>query len=150
MKIVYEFPIAVPRLIYIENALTVLYRELKLEGAVITFSVVCRDEMQSRYGECYKFRNRIYINVGGFVLTRNFTEGLITVCHEMVHARQYHKGWLKIKRRKSYWHGEYIPDDSTTYELLPWEEHAYRMERVLHNIVVAKIGHYDDKHSIGS
>lgn len=53
-----------------------------------------------------------------------------TVCHEMVHVKQYARGELKQLDAGSKWKSKIISDD-TEYMEQPWEKEAFRMERDL-------------------
>jgi|SaaInlStandDraft_1057018.scaffolds.fasta_scaffold222031_2 hypothetical protein len=50
-----------------------------------------------------------------------------TVCHEMVHVKQYVKGELRDMRQ---WKSRRV-SDNTSYADLPWEKEAYKMEEGL-------------------
>lgn len=55
---------------------------------------------------------------------------LITLAHEMVHAKQYALGQLKIGKRGYIWLGK---EYKTTYYESPWELQAFGLERILAN-----------------
>lgn len=55
---------------------------------------------------------------------------LITLAHEMIHAKQYALGQLKVGTNGYIWLGK---EYSTTYYESPWELQAFGLERVLAN-----------------
>ena len=55
-----------------------------------------------------------------------------TVCHEMVHVKQYARKEMRFDHRKGtmMWKKSRVAED-TTYDNLPWEKEAFRIEREL-------------------
>lgn len=53
-----------------------------------------------------------------------------TVCHEMVHVKQYYRREMRHTDRGMMWKTAKIPD-KTAYMDLPWEKEAFRMEKNL-------------------
>ena len=53
-----------------------------------------------------------------------------TVCHEMVHVKQYLSGKLKASGVKyhSFWKGKKVIHDDMAYVDYPWEKEAYGMQ----------------------
>ena len=60
------------------------------------------------------------------------TELVTTICHEMVHVKQYARNEMNdgIVKGHARWKSKMIPED-TNYWDLPWEKEAYRMEKKL-------------------
>lgn len=56
---------------------------------------------------------------------------IITVCHEMVHVKQYAKGELRYKSSGARQWKANIISNKTEYMDLPWEKEAFKMERDL-------------------
>lgn len=54
-----------------------------------------------------------------------------TVCHEMVHVKQYAKGELRYKASGVQQWKAKIVSDKTEYMDLPWEKEAFKLERGL-------------------
>ena len=74
----------------------------------------------------------------------SFDEIVKTLCHEMVHVKQY----ARNEMTDSYWKGQMrwrnrFIDKNTRYSKLPWEREAYRKQNTLaksyYNSVVDKI-----------
>ena len=66
--------------------------------------------------------------------TQDLQSMLETICHEMVHVKQYARGELKDLARSSKcckWKGKKINFDSTHYFDQPWEIEAHGRERGL-------------------
>ena len=59
-------------------------------------------------------------------------ELVTTICHEMVHVKQYARNEMNdgIVKGRARWKTKTIPED-TNYWDLPWEKEAYRMEKKL-------------------
>ena len=59
-------------------------------------------------------------------------ELVTTICHEMVHVKQYARNEMNdgIVKGRARWKTKFIPED-TNYWDLPWEKEAYRMEKKL-------------------
>ena len=59
-------------------------------------------------------------------------ELVTTICHEMVHVKQYARNEMNdgIVKGRARWKSKYIKMD-TNYWDLPWEKEAYRMEKKL-------------------
>jgi len=55
-------------------------------------------------------------------------EIITTVCHEMVHVKQYAR--KEITDTKGYWKGNIITEDQIAV-MFPWETEAYRLEKYL-------------------
>ena len=68
----------------------------------------------------------------------NIDEGLLTICHELVHAEQYHIGTLYSDEKYFYWKGKKWPEacsKTTAYYKLPWEIEAYNKQEEIYNLV---------------
>ena len=101
---------------------------LGINGYDADLVVTPKREMEADIvGECYGFRDRVDIEYLSCKLPRS--EKLITIAHEMVHARQILSGeHIRLNNR---WHGsEYVGFDQE--EFYPWEEEAYRLERIIY------------------
>jgi len=59
---------------------------------------------------------------------------MITLAHEMVHAKQYARGEMRDMMRREYtrWHKEPVDTDNTNYWDLPWEIEAHGRETGLY------------------
>ena len=63
---------------------------------------------------------------------QNFKDIVTTLCHEMVHVKQYARNEMSCYGGK--WKKKKISDDTAYYDL-PWEKEAYRMQDKLAQIV---------------
>ena len=59
-------------------------------------------------------------------------EFIKTICHEMVHVKQYLKGELVEERCKRIWKG--VDHTSDSHFDYPWEIEAYELEEVLYKL----------------
>jgi hypothetical protein len=57
-------------------------------------------------------------------------ELITTVCHEMIHVKQYATGELKEVEYGAKWKGRRFSDD-IAYSKLPWEKQAFKLEKEL-------------------
>lgn len=55
-------------------------------------------------------------------------ELVMTVCHEMVHVKQYVRN--EMKEGQMVWKKKAVPEDTAYYDL-PWEKEAYRLQAKL-------------------
>lgn len=78
-------------------------------------------------GDCDVVDNIVEINVNNMLPK---TEAMITIFHELVHAEQILKGKLVVGEglTPSKWYDSIY---KCTYEELPWEVEAYRLEKQL-------------------
>ena len=60
---------------------------------------------------------------------KNFLDLLLTAAHELRHAFQFHKGWLKEDSNLTVWKGKKYLDHEDDFP--PWEEDAYSYEMLL-------------------
>ena len=61
-----------------------------------------------------------------------FDELIKTVCHEMVHVKQYARGEMKAESIGAVlWRNEEVASDLANYYEFPWEVEAYEMEVIL-------------------
>jgi len=61
-----------------------------------------------------------------------FDELIKTVCHEMVHVKQYARGEMKAESIGAVlWRNEEVASDPANYYEFPWEVEAYEMEVIL-------------------
>ena len=62
----------------------------------------------------------------------NLYDLISTVCHEMVHVKQYAKGELRYRHKDGaqQWKAK-IVSDKVEYMDLPWEKEAFKLERGL-------------------
>ena len=62
----------------------------------------------------------------------SFDEMVKTLCHEMVHVKQYARNEMTDNAIKGVyrWRNSYIKEN-TSYSKLPWEREAYRKQRTL-------------------
>lgn len=78
------------------------------------------------YGDVLNCEDRLFemrLNRG-----MNLYDIISTVCHEMVHIKQYIKG--ELDACGSRWKSRKVPD-KTAYADLPWEKQAFKMEEQL-------------------
>jgi len=62
----------------------------------------------------------------------SFDELIKTVCHEMVHVKQYARGEMKAENIDTVlWRNEEVASDLANYYEFPWEVEAYEMEVIL-------------------
>lgn len=62
----------------------------------------------------------------------SFDELIKTVCHEMVHVKQYARGEMKAESIGAVlWRNEEVASDLANYYEFPWEVEAYEMEVIL-------------------
>lgn len=69
-------------------------------------------------------------------------KALETLCHEMIHAEQYHTGRLSGVGG-NIWNGQLITNRGTTYAAyrnLPWEEEAFARQADLARAVLEELG----------
>lgn len=62
----------------------------------------------------------------------------LTICHELIHVKQFIEGRLKVVQGGIEWEGEYYPT-SVPYEERPWEIEAESMERKVFDSALAII-----------
>lgn len=88
-------------------------------------------------GRCRDFE--IYLN------TKFGREELIkTICHEMVHVKQYARGELKSQNSKtSMWRGENVSLNDMEYYEYPWEIEAYGREVGLYRMYLRHLHEND-------
>lgn len=80
------------------------------------------------YGYCLSITDREFeIEIDKSLSLREFIE---TICHEMVHVKQYAKGEMKeLSRSQILWKKKVFGD--IAYEDAPWEREAFRCEKSL-------------------
>lgn len=64
----------------------------------------------------------------------DWAKALEVLCHEMVHAEQYHEGRLEHTGRMYKWNGQLNSNRGTTYNAYreqPWEQEAFARQAVL-------------------
>lgn len=59
-------------------------------------------------------------------------EILQTLCHEMIHIKQFATGEFKMGMAKSRWQGRNIVHNDLDYKQLPWEVEAFKNEKKLY------------------
>lgn len=72
-------------------------------------------------------------------------KALEVLCHEMVHAEQYHTGRLDNNGKYHLWQGVVNYNRGTTYSAYrdqPWEEEAFARQAELARIVLEELGTY--------
>lgn len=70
-------------------------------------------------------------------------KALEVLCHEMVHAEQYHTGRLANNGYAHYWNGQLNTNRGTTYSAYrnqPWEEEAFGRQAALAAAVLEELG----------
>lgn len=80
---------------------------------------------------------------------RHWNQSLLTLCHELVHAEQYHTGRLQfVKVNNSWkqaWHGRVWSKGTghmsyDAYRSLPWEQEAFDRQDALAKEVLMELG----------
>lgn len=75
---------------------------------------------------------------------RRHHDHLLTLAHEMVHARQYLSGDLKtldVDKNICLWKGKKIKETDESYWNVPWEKEAQDLEYKLYNKMREKLGY---------
>ena len=75
------------------------------------------------------------------VRTLTLPEVLTTVCHELVHAEQFHQGLLQSTETNFFWKGKKWParcPSLASYYELPWEKDAYKRQDILFKKIFKK------------
>lgn len=104
-------------------------RTTKDVNIIINFVNQCEGEVA---GDCYGDHEEIMISIArtsrGY--SYSFEEQILTLCHELVHAKQFIKGELSDTGRV--WKGV---DMSMINEIenQPWEQEAFRLETELYD-----------------
>lgn len=83
-------------------------------------------------GDCYGDRNEAFINIakGSYNYKYSFNEQFLTLCHELVHAKQFIKG--ELSGNGSTWHGVDMHLINNIKDQ-PWEQEAFKLEVELYN-----------------
>jgi hypothetical protein len=99
-------------------------REVEL---TIEFCTQCEDQNS---GYCYGDRDWAVLSVAKTSQGEpfNFDEMMVTLCHELVHAKQYIKGELT---KNAVWKGTLYSTDDRTQQ--PWEQEADALEQLLYD-----------------
>lgn len=94
-----------------------------------------------KYNGSYNYKGR-RVNIDP--RRENLGTILSTICHELVHAEQYHTGRLsKSGIATSLWNGEAVKNKGTTYKAYrnqPWEIEAFDRQEDLAKQITAMIG----------
>lgn len=118
----------------LEIVAQVFARELKLGRSRKTFRIKVVPGLRKTYGAAgicgFNGAGEIELAVDSRLTGERLCT---TVAHEMVHAKQFAFGQLKIRRGAYYWCGR--KTKATTYDC-PWEIEAYSKERVMSNQLV--------------
>jgi hypothetical protein len=130
-----------PRREFIQAALNFYAQELGLERSRYRLQVFSRQGLvaQGSRGELCKLGPRSLVM---FVDNRlGMNDLLVTLAHEMIHAKQYARGQLRstYSRRGNavhYWNGRRVRAE---YYDRPWEQEAFARERLLANRVFQMI-----------
>jgi len=95
-------------------------------------------------GDCYGDRDEVFINIAknSYGYKYSFSEQILTLCHELVHAKQFLTGELDGSSKGVVWKGV---DFSLIRQLSkqPWEQEAFRLENTLYDKYFEK--YYDRK-----
>ena len=104
-------------------------RTAKTIEVEVHFINTCDDNAS---GDCYGDANGAYINIAraSYNYAYSFNEQLLTLCHELVHAKQFIKG--ELSENGQVWKGV---DMSLIRDLKnqPWEREAFDIETKLYN-----------------
>ena len=88
-------------------------------------------------GDCYGDLNEAFINVAkcSYGYTYSFNEQILTLCHELVHAKQFIRG--ELSGCGTVWKGV---DMSLIRDIKnqPWEQEAFKLEIELYNRYITK------------
>ena len=88
-------------------------------------------------GDCYGDLDEAFINIAksSYDYTYTFEEQILTLCHELVHAKQFLKGELCASG--TVWKGV---DMSLIRDVKnqPWEQEAFKLEVELYNRYISK------------
>lgn len=83
-------------------------------------------------GDCYGDHEEVFINIAknSYDYTYPFNERILTLCHELVHAKQFIKG--ELSGSGTVWKGV---DMSLIRDIKnqPWEQEAFKLEVELYN-----------------
>lgn len=82
-------------------------------------------DVRHMYGYCdIKLKNYIEINICHY--RNNLNEIIVTLCHELIHAKQFIDGRLQSKNFNIFWNGYNY--STTEYLSRPWEIEAYEKQ----------------------
>lgn len=97
----------------------------------IRVAILKEKDMKSAMGYCLEGENNRDFDL---MIKKGMTifDLISTVCHEMVHVKQYARGELKWRHRvgKQQWKSTVIAGE-LDYMDLPWEKEAFKKERAL-------------------
>lgn len=99
----------------------------KLMPRMKTLNISVEFEKIEAYGYCMQEDRRDYT----ISIRKNLPlfELVGTICHEMVHVKQYARKELRDENGKTMWKTK--NHSNTNYEDAPWEKEAYKLERGL-------------------
>lgn len=106
----------------------ILTQILKIEN--VSLLVVTDDKMVKRFDTSDIEMQAVlqgYPQLKKYILylRKNMSEDLLTtICHEMVHLKQYYDGKLRLDGTTFYWNGEYY-SKPIPYMDRPWEKEAF-------------------------
>lgn len=88
-------------------------------------------EEENIWGYCWGDKENVYIQILKKDGDKKFTflEMMMTLTHEMVHAKQYFRGELALKNGQRMWKDSC--GESYDYNSAPWEIEAQRLEKEL-------------------
>jgi hypothetical protein len=99
----------------------------KLMPRMRTLDITVEFEKLDAFGYCMQEHDRIYtlsIRKG-----MNLFDLIGTICHEMVHVKQYARKELRNTNGRTMWKKK--DHSNTNYEDAPWEKEAYKLEKGL-------------------
>ena len=82
-------------------------------------------------GDCYGDKEEVFINVAktSYDYVYTFNERILTLCHELVHAKQFLKG--ELSESGKIWKGVDM-SMMTHIKQQPWEQEAFQLELELY------------------
>jgi len=107
---------------YVDN----LQKALGIKRLQRPLTIIFKSKLDGAYGLCDGDVNYAEIEIATKGLT--FIRQMTTLAHEMVHARQFIRGELKLQGAWK-WKGRNA--ENYAYINQPWEKEAYRLERKL-------------------
>lgn len=128
----------IKRLIY--DVLDHCYNALSLEYNTTVYIDYTKLE-DNIHGWCEYDGDDFYIKISKSLDTNTLIK---TICHEMVHAKQYIKGELVAECCKRQWKGS--DHSASSYSDCPWEVEAYRLEEDLFNSFIAEVNEKETQH----
>ena len=120
----------VPNSFVVESFVNSVVKHLKINRLKRDIEINFVDHIDSgrTWGVCYGDSDSVVIEVARKDLERkrSFMELMITLGHELVHARQFLRGELKTVNGNNVWKNQLF--EKFTYKTAPWEIEAHEAE----------------------